>query len=628
MQTHLRRAVALVATVTVVLAGTPVSAQYFGRNKVQYKELAFRVLETEHFNIYFYPQERAGVEISARLAERAYSRLSRLFQHQLRGRQPLVLYASHPDFEQTNVIQDEIGEGTGGVTEPLRRRIVPPLGGPLADTDHVIAHELVHAFQFDITTGPSTAPRSGITQLPLWFVEGMAEYFSVGPIDPNTAMWVRDAARQEQLPSLDDLDDPKYFPYRWGQAFWAYVGGRWGDDVIQQMLRIAGAAGDVEVAIQKALGLTTKELSDQWHASIRDAYEPVLAATASPDGAARLVVKGDPFASSVNIGPAISPDGRWIAFLSSRSFFSIDLYVADAATGRIARRLTSTATNPHFSSLQFIYSAGAWDAASGRLAIATVSSGRPAIAIFNVETGRLERELPVPAVDEIFHPTWAPDGHAICFTAMTPGLTDLFTYNFETSALRRLTSDAYADLQPAWSPDGRKIAFATDRFSTQLDSLAIGPYRIAMVDPDGRSIEQVPGFDDGQSLNPQWSAGSDALYFVSDRTGIANLYRVALAGGGLTQLTNVATGVSGITGSSPAMSVAARSSVASFSMYEHGTYDIYAVDLAGRGSAPSAGVENAAVLPPSDRRPSAIAALLTDATLGLPEPAAYPETKY
>src|SRR6516225_9644984 len=196
MRTHIGRALMLSAMLVLWLAEAPVSAQYFGRNKVQYKDLKFQVLQTEHFDIYFYPQEKAGVDFSARLAERWYARLSRIFAHKLRGRQPLVLYASHPDFEQTNIIQGELNEGTGGVTEPLRRRIVLPLGGPLADTDHVIGHELVHAFQFDMTT-PQNAPpgRSGANRLPLWFIEGMAEYLSIGPIDPNTAMWLRDASQ-------------------------------------------------------------------------------------------------------------------------------------------------------------------------------------------------------------------------------------------------------------------------------------------------------------------------------------------------------------------------------------------------------------------------------------------------
>jgi hypothetical protein len=247
----------MLAAWIVVAVATPASAQYFGRNKVQYKKLDFQVLKTEHFDIYFYPEEREGIDIAARMAERWHARLERVLAHELRGRQPLVLYASHPDFEQTNAIAGELGEGTGGVTEGLRRRIVLPLGGPLADTDHVIGHELVHAFQFDITTGPNSPPgQNGAERLPLWFIEGMAEYLSLGPVDPNTAMWLRDAAQQEngqgkdRLPSIDDLNNPKYFPYRWGQAFWAYVGGRVGDDVVGRMLSVAAATGDVVAAIE------------------------------------------------------------------------------------------------------------------------------------------------------------------------------------------------------------------------------------------------------------------------------------------------------------------------------------------------------------------------------------------
>jgi hypothetical protein len=268
MNPRIARLAMLAVCLSVALAA-PASAQYFGRNKVQFKKLDFQILKTEHFDIYYYPAEREGIEIAARMAERWHARLGRVLEHDLRGRQPLVLYGSHPDFEQTTAIQGELSEGTGGVTEPLRRRIVLPLGGPLADTDHVIGHELVHAYQFDITTNPNGRPgQNGAERLPLWFIEGMAEYLSIGPVDPNTAMWLRDAVRQtdeggkkDALPTIDDLDKPKYFPYRWGQAFWAYVGGRFGDDVIPQMLKIAAAAGDTNVAIEKVLGLKTKALS-------------------------------------------------------------------------------------------------------------------------------------------------------------------------------------------------------------------------------------------------------------------------------------------------------------------------------------------------------------------------------
>src|SRR2546429_7310685 len=139
------------AAALIAALAAPASAQYFGQNKVQYKKLDFQVLKTDHFDIYFYPGEREGIDVAARMAERWHARLERLFEHTLRGRQPLVMYASHTDFEQTNAIQGELGEGTGGVTEPLRRRIVLPFGGPLADTDHVIGHQLLPAVPIDLS---------------------------------------------------------------------------------------------------------------------------------------------------------------------------------------------------------------------------------------------------------------------------------------------------------------------------------------------------------------------------------------------------------------------------------------------------------------------------------------------
>jgi hypothetical protein len=132
------RRVAMLLCCVAVFMSSPVSAQYFGQNKVQYQTFDFQVLRTEHFDIYFYPREQEGAQLAARLAERWYARLRQLLGHELRGRQPLILYASHVDFEQTNVIGGVLGEGTGGVTEALQRRIVLPLAGPLAETDHVI----------------------------------------------------------------------------------------------------------------------------------------------------------------------------------------------------------------------------------------------------------------------------------------------------------------------------------------------------------------------------------------------------------------------------------------------------------------------------------------------------------
>src|SRR5215510_10548666 len=148
----------VLAAVAWIASGIPLEAQYFGRNKVQYERFDFKVLATEHFDVYYYPEEEAAVRLAARMAERWHARLTRLLQHELQGRQPVILYAAHPHFEQTNIL-GEIGEGTGGVTESGRRRVILPFAGGLAETDHVLGHELVHAFQYDIASGTDSRGR-------------------------------------------------------------------------------------------------------------------------------------------------------------------------------------------------------------------------------------------------------------------------------------------------------------------------------------------------------------------------------------------------------------------------------------------------------------------------------------
>ena len=193
----------------LILLASSARAQYFGRNAVQYENFHFKILKTQHFDVYFYDKEAAAAAEAGRMAERWYTRISSVLRHQLNGRQPLILYSDHPDFEQTNVLGEQPGEGTGGVTESLKRRIILPMGASLAETDHVIGHELTHAFQYDITGVGRGNLATGLNRVPLWFIEGMAEYVSLGNVDPNTTMWMRDAVRRGELPSLRDLENPR-----------------------------------------------------------------------------------------------------------------------------------------------------------------------------------------------------------------------------------------------------------------------------------------------------------------------------------------------------------------------------------------------------------------------------------
>src|SRR5688500_13519761 len=295
--------IALILGIAAVAA-----AQYFGRNKVIYENFDFKVLTTEQLDIYYYPEEAAAVQLAARMAERWYARLSKVLRHELSGRQPLILYAAHPHFQQTNALPGEVGEGTGGVTEMFKRRIVMPFAGGMAETDHVLGHELVHAFQFDMSTrrdpeGNPVGP--AVLMLPLWFIEGMAEYLSLGPVDPNTAMWVRDASSRDKMPTVDQLDDPNFFPYRYGHAFWAYVAGRWGDNAVGDMLRATGPQGSIEAAMQAVLGVDEETFTREWHDTTRRTYAPFFETTRPASDFGRIVISSEMGGGEMNLAPAL-----------------------------------------------------------------------------------------------------------------------------------------------------------------------------------------------------------------------------------------------------------------------------------------------------------------------------------
>jgi hypothetical protein len=621
-------ALGLAACLIALPAGA--RAQYFGRNKVQYRTFAFQILKTDHFDLYYYPQEAEAAKIASRMAERWYARLSQFFDHQLQGRQVLVLYAAPAQFRETNAIEGLIDEGTGGVTESLRRRIVVPMGGSLADTNHVIGHEMVHAFQFDMTGADpretSVGGGPGILQYPLWFVEGMAEYLSLGPVDAQTAMWLRDAALHEKLPTIRDLDKPEYFPYRWGHAFWAFVGAKFGDRVIASLVRSAANPRFDLVGMARQLGSDPDTLTSDWHKAILASTRAVLDDRPSIESDAHRLISKTTGSGRFNVGPRVSPDGRQVAFFSERSRFSIELYLADAESGHIERKVLQSPTDPHFDSLQFLDSAGAWTPDAKHLALTAVKGDRPALVLVDAKTGHSTREIPLPGLDDAINPSFSPDGHSVVLSGNRGGFVDLYLLSLDSGHLEQLTNDPFADLEPVFTSDGENIIFVTERFSTNMTTLEPGPLRLARLSIKTREVAPIAAFLSGKQISPQVSADGKTLTFIAEPDGVSNLYRMDVDGGPVMQISSIATGVAGITASSPALSSATSGRLV-FSVFEDNGYAIYVLDSASIVTTVAREANGqAAVLAGRGAGSGDVGRMLSNAGRGLPAANASPTT--
>jgi Tol biopolymer transport system component len=554
-------------------------AQYFGQNRVQYRTFDFQVLQTEHFDVYYYDEERAAALDAARMAERSYARLSRLLDYQFRERKPIILYASHSDFQQTNAIPGGVSEGVEGVTDAYKHRNVLPFPGSYADFEHVLTHEMVHQFQYDIWARGRAGNIGALVAInpPGWFVEGMAEYLSSGPTDANTAMWVRDAVLDGKLPTIEQMTyDPNIFPYRFGQALLAYIGERWGDEAVGALLK-GTLAGGVEGSIRRTLGMSSEQLSEEWHDAVQRRFLPAIADKEKARDFGQELVSRRRDGGVYNVAPALSPDGAQVVFFSERGGWTVDLWLADGNTGRVRRRVYKSTWSSDYETYRFINSSAAWSP-DGRQVVTVAKRGpRDVLLTIDVRRNKLVRQLEIP-LSGATNPSWSPDGRQIVFTGLDGGLSDLFVINADGTGLRRLTHDKYADLNPVWSPDGRWLAFSTDRGpETDFDQLRIGNLRLALYDLQADSVVMLPGMDRGRNVSPQWSPDGRELAFASDRNGVANLYLYDLGDRQVYQISDLFTGAQGITPISPVLSWAREADRLAFVYYQHNEYDIYTV---------------------------------------------------
>ena len=168
--------------------------------------------------------------------------------------------------------------------------------------------------------------------------------------------------------------------------------------------------------------------------------------------------------------------------------------------------------------------------------------------------GNREGEYEFKDLGEIYNPAFSPDGKQIAFSALKGGVLDLFVYTLEGGGLQQLTNDAFADLDPEWSPDGREIVWVTDRFSSNIETLSFGNYRIATMNVSARQPRQLAGFDSGRNSNPEFGPDG-SLYFLATPDGIPNVYRLSNAmRGGSRPRDQRDLGRDGITPLAPAMS--------------------------------------------------------------------------
>ena len=524
-------------------------AQYFGKNKVQYTYFNWQFLQSEHFDVYFTDGGKEVATFVAQVAEESYKELQKSLRYDLVERLKIIVYNSHNDFGQTNVDLSPPEESVGGFTEFFKNRVVIPYEGEWEKFRHVIHHELTHAVMLQMVYGAGV--QSIITgmqqfQLPLWMIEGLAEFESRG-WDIESDMYMRDATLAGYVPPIDYLGG--FMAYKGGQSVLNYIAERYGKEKVGEILGKIKINKSTERGLQQSIGMNTEELTERWHRYLKRRYWPDMENRQEPDEFAKQLTEHRKDGSFVNTSPAVNHHGDKLAFISDRDDY-FDIYLMSTIDGRILKKLVRGQRAGNLEELKWLRGPNiAWSPDDQQIVFSAKTAEEDALHFVDVKKGAIVKSIKFD-LDGIYNSTWSPDGDEIVFMGLKDGQGDLYAYHLSSKKLRKITDDLFSNVEPKWSPDGKKLVFASDRGSYG-ESV---PENLAPKDIDMKNFDIFEINADGTGLRrlvesqfvertPIYSPDGSKIAFTSERSGVNNIYIKDLESGEEWPITNVITGV-------------------------------------------------------------------------------------
>ena len=460
------------ALVLSALAGTAAAqtpfVPYFGKNNPHYDDFKWFIYTTDHFEIYYYPEIEKHLERVASYAESAYQQVSADLHHDLSFKVQMILFKTHSEFEQQNVIPGAAQEGVGAFAEPFRQRLVLPLDDPPDRLYGLVVHELTHQFEFDMI------PQSLIRQtVPLWVNEGLSDY-ERGAWTPLDLMMVRDAAVADLVPNMSQLEgygngnSPRLI-YNLGHALFEFIEAKWGKEGIRSFIFALrkSVIGGGEDAYEEAFRMKPAEFDQAFDRYLKDRFRPFRDKERPADYGMNLAPDAEKteFMQAFTIAP--SPSGDLMAVVTvNRKDREYDIVLLSTKDGSKFKTLTDgfdkdmgfsylAIPGERYTTVHWL----SWSPKGDRIAYFARTEKERALIVQNVTNRKVEVKIPMRFVDEPESPSFSPDGSTIAFSALTSGVSDIFTIDLATGKHENLTSDDFADFAPVYSPDGKYLIY-------------------------------------------------------------------------------------------------------------------------------------------------------------------------
>ncbi len=433
-----------------LLLSISVFATEYGRTKITGTDDDWWVIHSTHFDVYYETGTESVAESTVVIAEREIRLLGDTFDYLPSDPIPVIVYRSPARFRQTTLMSGDMGEGVGGFTEFYKGRIAIPYSGIWSAYRHVLAHELNHAYVFDMMY------RRELTDImrsraPLWVMEGLAEYTSLG-WDTASEIEFRDMVINNMIVTVGELNYRRdYLVYREGQAIYHFMNQRYGQERYHDFVRHMKNRDGVEGAIEAVFSMTVNQFSEKFIEWARETYWADVSDGESATDIGTPIMQGEGRRASrvVLAGSVISPDGSKVAGCEYHHarFSGV---VRSAVNGEELFRPVSgggvfeEAVSPMYRTM--VFSPGSDSVA---VAFHQVSSDGIKIAAIGEDPVTLPFDF-----EMIRDPVWNPAGGQIAFSALQDGTLDIWLYDIGTENVSRVSNNDQGEFDLWWGQSG------------------------------------------------------------------------------------------------------------------------------------------------------------------------------
>jgi hypothetical protein len=464
-------------------------------------------------------------EIGAAYAEESYRIHEQNFNYSFNDTTPIIFYATPTHFRETNTTPGLIPDGVGGFFEFIKGRVVIPFDGSLGNFKHVLRHELCHVFMTAKIGNVLKAHRQTTDRLPpLWFVEGLAEYWST-EWDATAEMVLKDAVLNNYMVGLNDWEYfyGTFFMYKMGQNALGFLANKYGKEKILLLMENMWMNDDFSVIMKKTIGKDYEEFDNEWLYHLKKLYFPTLSKDDNPSANTLAV-----FTKGFGHKPAYYSDGnKELVFLIGNQSGYTSLYEVNLRNpNKKPRLIVEGEKSEEFEEFHF-FRTGLDISSKGVLAFSTKSGKDDALHLYDIKNEKFITDFHFKNVVQIGAPSFAPDGNTMLFPALdNGGKSDLYLFDLNTKSLTRLTNDYYDDRDPDYSPDGKSFVFSSDRTSYGYDN----KYNLFIYNLEDNSISYLT--TGGQvDISPQYSPDGKKIVYTSTTGGVQNIWCLDLTNG-------------------------------------------------------------------------------------------------